>query len=358
MSKVIVPTKIPKQTDRGDNSNEYYNVRVYFPLDVKTSVSNPIKTISFNTTRTSTIIDKPSDYEVSVVRFYLPSELPIFVFDTEPDGIGQFLQVGMSFEGVPVIKDLVYAPYCPTCFPPNSVLYYQEFIDMINTALSSAFTDLKALKPLMPPTEAPYMTFDSETQLCSLYSQQSYDSSLPNPVKIYFNSTMFSRFFPSLIMRQIDNIGSQNYSWLRVQDSKNNNPTFDPTIPAGYFQMRQEYSTLTLWNDLQSILLETDQIPVNSEYEGTSTDVTRRLLTDFEPSTGINNRQAFQYQPQGALRWYDLKSEYPLNSIDLRVLWQTKTGKVYPLILLQGETATIKLRFRNKKTGVEFDEEF
>ena len=86
--------------------------------------------------------------------------------------------------------------------------------------------------------------------------------------------------------------------------------------------------------------------------------MTRRLLTDFEPSTGINNRQAFQYQPQGALRWYDLKSEYPLNSIDLRVLWQTKTGKVYPLILLQGETATIKLRFRNKKTGVEFDEEF
>jgi hypothetical protein len=354
---VVIPALKPGLRNRGGNSNEYYNIRVDYPLDVATSITKPIKSVVFNTTRTSNILDKPSDYEVAVVRFYLPSELPIFVFDTDTDGIANFLKVGLSFEGVDVIKDLVYAPYCLDCFPANSVLYYQEFIDMINTAYAAAFVDLKAAKPLMPATEAPYMTFDSITDLCALFTQTAYDSGLASPIKIYMNSTMFSRFFPSLIPKTIDIVGAHNYFWLRAQDNKNNTNASDSTVPAGYFRMRQEYKTLSLWSDLQTILLETDHIPTNPEYEGTANDTTRRLLTDFEPAVGLNDRQAFQYQPSGALRWYDLKSEYPLKSIDLRVFWKSKSGKVYPLILLQGGSATIKLRFRNKTTGQIYEEE-
>lgn len=353
---VRIPTLKPTQHGK-KNNNEYYNIRVDYPLDVKTSVSTPIKPVVFNATRTSAILSKPSDFEVAVVRFYLPSELPIFVYDTEADGIANFLKVGMSYDGVDIIKDVLYAPYCADCYPPNSVLYYQEFIDMINTAYSAAFVDMKAAKPLMPATEAPYMTFDSTTDLCDLYAQTAYNSTAATPIKLYMNATMFSRFFPSLIPKTIDTVGSHNYFWLRVQDSKNNVSTFDSTVPAGYYRMRQEYSSLALWSDLQTILLETDHIPTNPEYEGTSNDTTRRILTDFEPSTGLNNRQAFQYQPQGALRWYDLKSQYPLKSIDLRVFWKSKSGKVYPLILLQGGNATIKLRFRNKITGEIYDED-
>lgn len=354
-----IQTLKPVQQNVGFNNNEYYNIRVYKPLDVKTSISSPVAPVSFNATRTSPVLNRPSDYSVAVVRFYLPSELPIFVFDPKPGGIGEFLQMGMSYDGYTKITDLVYDPYCADCLPTNSVLYYQEFIDMINTALKTTFDDLKAPanKPLAPPTQAPYFTYDSVTKLCSLYAQNTYDSELPNPVKIYMNATMFSRFFPSLIPKSIDIVGDQNYFWLRVQDNKNNNPTFDTSIPAGYLQMKQEYTTLALWNDVQSILLETDHIPVNSEFEGTENDITRRILTDFEPVTEINNRQAFQYQPSGALRWYDLKSEYPLSSIDLKVFWQSKAGVVYPLILLQGGVATLKLRFKHKYTGETFDED-
>jgi hypothetical protein len=356
MSRVIIPSAKPERKNVGGNSNEYYNIRVDFPLNPTTTTTTGYIPIVFNTTRTSTVLERPSDYEVAVVRFYLPSELPIFIWDTSADGIANFMKIGLSFEGVDIITDLIYAPYCPICFPANSVLFYQEFIDMINTAYATAFTALKLAKPLMPTTQAPYMTYDANTKLCALFAQTAYDSGLPNPITIYMNTSMFSRFFPSLPFKGFTNIASYGYANLLVQDNKNNTNASDPTVPAGYIRMIQEYSTLALWNDLQTIFLETDHIPTNPEFEGTANDTTRRILTDFEPTTGINNRQAFQYQPQGALRWYDLKSEYPLKSLDLRAFWRTKSGDVYPLIVLQGGNATIKLRFRNKITGEFFDE--
>ena len=320
IQKMSVVIKQPERKHRGENTNEYYNIRITRDYDVKSVQDGPLP-ISFNTTRTSPVLDDPSLYEMAVVRFYLPSELPIFIFDTDADGIGPHLQVGLEFEGAQFITTLIYDPYCPECIPANSVYYYQEFIDMINTALSTSFADMKAVKPLAPPTEAPYMTFNPTTRLCSLFAQTSYASALASPVNILMNIVMYNRFFPSLPMVQIRDIGIQTFIVLRVQDNKNNTTgTSVLPIPAGYFKMVQELPTLSLWNDLQTILLETDHIPVEPEYEPSENSTTRRLLTDFEPVVGVNDRVAFQFQPQGALRWYNLTSQYPLSNLDLKVL--------------------------------------
>lgn len=352
--KVIIKPPPPQTTRRGHATNEYYNVSVPYAYD--TSRRPGPQNVVFNTTRTSPVLDKPNDWEVAVVRFYLPSEMPLFIWDTSPDGIAQFLTVAMEFDSKLIETPLILDQYCPTCIPTNSVLFYQEFIDMINTALLTTFTALKLAKPLMPPTQAPYMTYSPISQLCTLVAQTSYDSQLPAPVAIYFNINMYNRFFPGMLIAGIvDKTFPTTYAQLRVQDTKTNSNTYNPTIPVGFYHMVQEYSSLALWNDLQTILLETDHIPTNPEFEPTENDVTRRLLTDFEPITEINNRQAFQYQPSGALRWYDLKSTYPLKAVDLRVFWRSRTGTVYPLIMLQGQIATIKLRFRNKHTQEEFD---
>jgi hypothetical protein len=355
MSKVIVETKRPKHQRKGENTNEYYNIRVIKPYNPALVQQNIPEPITFNTTRTSPVLQNPSDYELAVVRFYLPSEVPIFIFDNDPDGIGQFLQVGFEFDGATFISNLVYDPYCPQCIPEGSVLFYQEFLDMINTAFEDAYAGITALKPAFPPATAPYMTYNATNQLCSLLAETAYATPT---IKIYMNIVMYNRFFPSLPIRGIENYLTQTYASLRVQDNKNNTNATIPSIPVGYYQMLQEYSTLALWNDLQTILLETNSIPVEPEYEPSETDITRRLLTDFEPVVGINDRQAFQYQPQGALRWYDLKSNYPLKTLDLQVYWQSKTGKVYPLPLLQGESATLKLRFRHKGTQDYYDEDY
>lgn len=353
MSLVKVPTSKPKKdSGKYESTNEYYNIRITNPYNPTATQSRPTP-IVFNTTRTSPILQNPSEYELAVVRFYLPSEVPIFVFD--PDGIEPFMNVVLEYNGTQIQKQIIYAPYCPVCIPPRSVIFYQEFLDMINTALTDAYADLKVAEPGLPPTAPPYMIYDASTRLCSILAETAYDSNLPNPVKIYFNTIMYERFFPSLLLRDIQRFLGFAYTQIYVHDTKDNTNAFDSSIPVGYYRVRQEYSSLALWNDLQSVLLETDQIPTEPEFEPTENDTTRKVLTDFEPAVDINDRTAFQFFPQGPLRWYDLKSQYPLRSLDLRALWQSKTGKVYPLYLLQGESATLKIRFR-KKGGLKSEE--
>lgn len=356
MSLVRVETKRPaKQVGKYESTNEYYNIRIINPYDPAQALQGPIP-IAFNTTRTSPVLKNPSEYELAVVRFYLPSAVPLFVFD--PDGIEPFLNIVMEYNGTQITKQIIYDPYCSVCLPARSVLFYQEFLDMVNTTLTGAYADLLAAEPGLPPTAAPYMTYDATTQLFSFFAEQAYDSTLANPVRIYFNAVMYNKFFPSIPFKGLLNIGNFTYVGIYVIDTKDNTSVSDPTIPVGYYRMRGEYPTLALWNDLQTILLETDAIPTEPEFEPTENDTTRRVLTDFEPAVDVNDRTAFQFFPQGPLRWYDLKSQYPLRTLNLRALWQSKTGQVYPLYLLKGQSATLKIRFRRKDTGETYDETF
>lgn len=363
MSVINVEKSKRKHTKNNEETNLYYNIRVTKPYDPATVSINVEKPITFSTSRTSPVLENPNDYELAVVRFYLPAEVPIFVINNIPgspgydENIWQFCQVGLEYDGSLEIVDLIYDPYCPPCLPVGSILFYQEFIDMINTAYETAYNQLLAVKPGLPPTAAPYLIYNANTELFSLLAQTAYNSQLANPVKIYLNINVFNRFFPSLPLKDIVDLGISTFAQLRIQDNKNNTSVSNPSVPIGYYEMLQEYRTLSLWNDLQTVLLETNQIPVEPEFEPSDKDITKRLLTDFEPFVQINNREAFQYQPQGALRWMDLKSNYPLNNIDLRVYWQSKTGQVYPLPLLQGQSATLKIRFRNKHTKDYYDED-
>jgi hypothetical protein len=346
MSKVVINAPRPNTLRKGENENEYYNVVI--TKDYNPPNQDLLEPIVFSTTRTSPVLVDPSQYELSVVRFSIPSNIPIFVWDD----VGPSLKISFEFGGVTYTQPLTYQSWCNICLPENSVYYYQQLINIINTALEQAFwtdypTNTIRRFPLAPPTEPPYMTYDPTTKLCSLYAQQSYRTSglpvpIPDTIKIFFSATLHTKFFVSLPIVDTPTIGGEIYTQMRIEDLKNNTPT----APLNYYEMKQEYTTLALWSDLQSILLETNSIPVEPEFEPTENDTTRRIITDFEPSIEINDRQAFQYQPQGALRWYDLRSNYPLRSLDVRILWKSKTGTTYPLYIQNGETASIKLRFR------------
>ena len=347
----IIESKIPQQGNKQDNTNEYYNIRIYKPI---LPLVNTITPIRFNETRTSPILNNPSLYQMAVIRFSIPANIPIFEW-TE---VGSYLKVGMTYGATTIIKTLTFVDYCgaPFCVPGQSILFYGQFTDIITTGLQEAFVDLKAAEPMAPPTEAPFFSYDAKTELCSLYGQQSYDvNSVVPTIKIYFSNFMHVKYFVSLKTVEVTTLTVPNeyYAQIRIQNNGNNIPLY----PANYYQIEQEYRTLSLWNDLQTLLFETDTIPVEPEFEPSANDTTRRILTDFEPIVDINNRESFQFYPQGPLRWYDLKSEYPLRTIDLKALWQSKNGTTYPLYLNSGDVATLKLRFRKKGSETSYYED-
>jgi hypothetical protein len=293
-----------KNVNEDQEDNVYYNVRIY--NDTETA-SIPA---TFNENRTVPILENPSDYELAVERFKVPASIiPIFLW--KPDNLWF---ITLSYDGTDVQKQLQFIPNAEY---PGSVNFgftdavwsYQHFVEIINNAFSSAFTDLKVLKPLAPQTEAPWMTYDAVTELFTIHTETSYDITTATPMFITFSYDLFA-LFPSFYAKTSDvplPAGANKFITLTVKDYRNNTETIGGT---DYFFFQQEYKTLALLNDFVSIVFESDTIPIEPEYLSSQTNVIRRIVTDFEPLDGVNDHQAFQFYPQGPLRYYDLKSSY------------------------------------------------
>lgn len=334
-----------------DDDNLYYNIKI-----VNTTTNSRILA-EYSVTRVSPIVDTPSDYELAVTRFGVPAtRIPIMVWGSEPydvvanpsSKVDRFI-VTMSYDGASVSEYLTFIPNSVSGIYGQEIWSYQEFIDIINVALRDAFLAIKAIKGAAPPVSPPYMTFDPETQLCTLYSPQTYDTGNPSippvpvdTIAVYFNGPLF-KLFPSFETYYTGVTGS-SYRLL-IKSEYNNSETISGTP---YYLTKQKYPTIALWSDFRRIVFETDSIPVEPEYQPTLKNVTRRLITDFEPDVAINNRERFQYSGSGWKRYYDLKSQYPLRTIDLRIYWQDNEGKLYPIYISKDESASVKLLFRKK----------
>lgn len=326
-----------KNIHTDDEANVYYNIRIYNPL------TKAIQAI-FSENRVEAILENPSEYELAVVRFSVPANfIPIFLWE-EPSKYS----IHMRFDGLIIDTTCVYIPRANNPNNPpfgKAIWNYQEFIDIINQALKTCWNTMSIAKPLQPTTEPPFMTYDAKSSLCSLYAEQLYDSST-NTIEIMFSKNLYVLFpsFQSFV--QTINPNLTHYQVL----IKNNNTNFTTFNSKQYYIMEQEYQTLFLWNSFKSLLFETDNIPTEPEFQPSQTNITRRLLTDFEPISEINNRQTFQYFPQGPIRFYDLTSKYPMNRMDMRVFWETRDGTTYPIYLGEGDVLTMKILFRKKTT--------
>jgi len=364
-----VIVKKPYRNAVRDDDNVYYNIRI------NKSNNQLFSPAVYNVSRTAPILDNPSNYELAVVRFSIPaSNIPIFVWGDDPydpitnsnSKVGR-LSITLSYAGVNYTQILEFIPNSSgNDFYGNTIWNYQEFCDIINQAFNKAFysdypTNTVLRFPLAPPTTPPRINFNPQTQLCSLVCETAYNTGEDwlggtpaiDTIKIYFNIPLY-QYFPSLKSFEQEELEPLAHQII-VRNTGNNSSITNPSLPAGFFYMEQEYSTLALWNDFKTIVFETDHIPVEPEFQPTINDTTRRLLTDFEPLSDINDRQAFQYFGSGWKRYYDLKSHKSLNQIDLRALWEDKDGNLYPIYLGADEALTMKLLFR-KKTALQLDD--
>jgi hypothetical protein len=330
-----VNVRNPKNVNLDDDDNIYYNIRI-------TNNEDTAKQAIFSENRVEPILENPSEYELAVVRFSVPALfIPIFLWKTPTP-----FSVYMRYDGALIEQELEFIERANNPKNPpygEAVWNYQQFIDIINEALKKCWDSMVALKPLQPTTEPPYLTFDAKTQLCSINAEQLYDDST-DTIQIFFSKRLFV-LFPSFEEYVETITPTLTIYRMRIKNNKNNEKTING---SDYYVMEQEYPTLFLWNDFTTIVFETDSIPIEPEFLPSQTNVVRRLLTDFEPLSDINNRQTFQYFPQGKVRYYDMKSSYPMKRVDLRVYWETKDGAVYPIYLGETDVLTMKILFRKK----------
>lgn len=319
----------------------------YVNITIRNNVSNVPIPARYYETRQNNILDHPEDYDMAVVRFSIPTlGIPILYFED-----GRYV-VYMSYGVTTITQPVVLIPGNNHVPPGRSIYTYQEMLNMINAAILTAYNALALAEPLMPNTSAPFLCYDNTSGLFTLYGEPDW-ANTANTAILYFDVDT-SLLFAGLYQYAIYNPPTGNVidRFQQVfKDNKNNTETLNGTV---YYAMRQDYRSLNLWSDFGSIILATSSIPVNAEFVSvTGSDgknENRRILTDFIPNDSSSPRDItnLNYNPSGIPRYYSLSSTKEFRTLDLEILWQTKTGITIPLYINRFTEATIKLQFRKK----------
>jgi hypothetical protein len=372
----------------------YYDV-VISNLDSGNSLP---QNLYFNETRNSPFVENPQEYLMSIVRFTLNTPtLPIWLCSIKPNQGDPNLSIySISLKWTDPLSGQIfryrqylnYAPQdlaSPIPIPPSqtinklqnnqggyyNVYNYQYVIFLVNQTFIGAFNGLNALVLsaglALPSNFPPVMTFDTSTDIAILNSDiLGYNTQQPNKISIYFNSSLYQLFssFPVYILPDIANgevfeiqtytFGGQNIS----QFPSATTPFFDG------IQTYQEYSTLSLWSPILSIVFCSNTIPMTPTQisapqilvnglvvgnNGNNANVAN-ILTDFVASD-FDFKPNIIYTPTSPFRFIELKGNRPMYNLDISVFWKNAAGELIPFKLSSGSSATIKFYF-TKKTSL------
>jgi len=312
---------------------------VYYNFLIKKSPSSVYQYVAEREIRNVPILENPNDYEVAVARFTLPTNaIPIFVWKGDT-----YFQVTFTFASTIVKKYCVWQPSSTGGgFNERSIWVHQAFIDIVNKALLDGFTELKTLEPTCPATEPPFLTYNSRTQLLTWNMEQVYGDT----TKVFFNSKLYL-LMPSFRVFN-DYVGGE---YIYQMISKDLGGGINSTVINGknYYSTKQEFVTIGIWKDFKTIIFETDNIPIDSEYTMAQANDYRRVLTDFEMVQGaLQEKQIVQYYPRAEMRWYNFVSSQQMRTMDIKIYWADKLGNAYKFYVDSDFVFTLKLYMRRK----------
>lgn len=252
----------------------------YYNILINNKTSEAVRA-TFSETRSTTILDDPSLYNASVIRFYISanSSIPIFYFQPQPQFVNNVLtntnpnlgvySVTLSFGGIDLQSFVIYNSFESTtqiANPPSdwttvnennigyySVFRYENFIKMINNALAESYFYIdKTSPPKVAGAPAPFLSFDPVSHIISLVVHKSFQSTASVPsVQIYFNEALFEFFQNfSSIFNGFNNIDGKD-RLIIIDNLGTNSATIPQPHPFSYFPLWFNYVTYAV-DDLVS----------------------------------------------------------------------------------------------------------
>lgn len=334
---------------------------------------------------TSIILKKQSDFKCAVHSFSLDMDIPLFIFPvkqgTNANPLLSDYGVCLSHAGSDYPAPVLYSPQSnnPVGIAPNSnqgiqdlsTLYYyvysiNHFLEMVNSALTVAYTALNAAVPATFP-EAPYFIHEPEIGLISLIVPYEY---FTNNAQIFMNR-LLSAYFSSFYFFYAG-INQANFKDYQIIVSNYNNENayalkgasipVPPATPS-YLKIKSEYDTRYRWNNIRSLVFTSDSIKTRNEYLPQTTNLNAFQLTNsaFNPNfqnvlsyfdiisessgTRIPWTEIQYYQPH-IYKWIDLVSDEVLNRIQVNIFYELQTGELVPVRIPPTTTSKITLLFR------------
>lgn len=368
----------------------YRPKNLYFDIQITNYVSTqtPPPILRFVETRTIPFLIDPIDYQMSIIRFQLDTpSLPIFVPEiqlNQPNPNLTIYSITMQYnnhiqqnfiEFMPQDNSLSI-PKAPNPLPDNSTGYYnlysyQYVVALVNITFKRCFDALTVIVnesgEIMPTEYAPFMSWDTLNNVAILNADVAGFQSGENLIDIYFNNSLFNLFssfqaiyegynVPFGMNKRLDisnNLAGSNTIQLPIDA----NP-LTPTYTA--IQMTQEYSTISLWSPISSIVFTSNTLPIISTQLGTPLLFYDSSL-NIGTSSGSNYSQIItdmvandsQYKPTLICEPYyprqiDMIGTGDLKTLDINCFYKTKLGVLQPFVLNSGCSASVKICFTKK----------
>ena len=105
----------------------------------------------------------------------------------------------------------------------------------------------------------------------------------------------------------------------------------------------QETPSLSKFYDLVKINIQTYRMPVSGDNTGLNSSA--KIITDVAPDTDTLAPSGLLLFSPTILRWYNLNTSCPLNSVDIYFSYTTKSDKTYIINIAPNEYASCKILF-------------
>jgi hypothetical protein len=315
----------------------YYDVTIsnLNTIDVKPPI------LYFNETRNNAFVLDPESYYLSIVRFSLDTNtLPVIVPVIQPNQGN----VNLSIYSITLSWTNPIAPF--------QTFTSQEFLDFIPQ-------DSGTVVP-SPPSQNVNGLQNNGTDYYNIYNFQYWILLVNNT---FFNASMYNLFssFPVYIFGVNATLG-QN---VRISTSNFGGTNLIPFPPPTYTsfacQIIQEYSTVSSWTPITSVVFTSNTLPIVPNqvsaplifYNGSvfntggNNSNIAQVITDFIADT---YKPQIIYTPSAQYRLVNLVGNTPLYNLDIGVFYKNRTGELIPFRLPSGGTATVKILFTRKYT--------
>lgn len=345
---------------------------VYFDINAVNQNGNTTAAqLNYNETRNAPYIMCPEKYFISVVRFDISTNLPVFIpklllnqsdanlldYNMWIHSSAASKTATINFEWTTQGVSPVPSPDAPPNYTyqqlQNDYYYcysFNYFLNLMNVQIAAALTaaSITTLKV--------WFTMDAAT----LNLQLNFTATGGDMPEFFISPTLKNLMssFP-LAINPIPLVSSPpsayEIMWYNASGAALTTP----------FVINTETSPFPAWNPVSSIVFTTVTLPVIPTNE--SLPIVYGINTQFGNSTASNNNSAtvitdfvvdigpnslynpnVQYLPTAEYRLNDMYGNSPLVNLDLQVWWKDKYNNLYPLLIPAGGSASIKIMFRKK----------
>lgn len=355
---------------------------IYLNISVSGALSTSSKCgyvpFQYSNTFPETIVEDVENYYLTLIRAQIPlNSIGLITVHIKPGSTQTNPNLTdysfcFTYSGTDYYQDVIYVPqnnydvppppsqrpptYTQIITPYYYLSNYEQFKEMLNTALTNAFNAMYAANTValnaagITANDQPYFIYDDSREIFSLVYKKDYVTA---GVELYMNDGLqiyFGAF--NVFDNGFNQPNGKNYRF-RFIDSTNNNNEYSATEN----QNKQSYRFTPGWlNTVARIIITSNSLNVNNEWVQVQNNSGGGnefgffpIIYDLEPllETNTDSTSDLVYNSQ-LYRLIDIKSTGNVRSFDCRVQYVDRRGNIEDLCIPPGITATLKFAFVKK----------